>query len=105
MTMCFDDFLSNRMDELDNAVYVLLRSFLMLDSEEIDEAFPWDMEIAGSVSDQIEDILAEHGYHACRPYYEGDNRIPCYCGTDCQRTICPMRSDPQYSKDAESDLR
>lgn len=99
--MDFEDFLTERMDELDNAVYALLRQFLLLDAE---AAFPWDMEIIGTVSDQIEDILAEHGYFPCRPYYEGDNRLPCFRGADCQRPDCPLKPDVQNTDSFEHKL-
>lgn len=43
--MCFEDYLIERTDELNNAVYALLRCFLMLNGAEADDAFPWNMEI------------------------------------------------------------
>lgn len=97
--MDFDDFLTDRMDELDNAVYALLHQFLLLDAE---NTFPWDMEIIGTVSDQIEDILTEHGFFPCRPYYEGDNRVPCYAGHDCKHPCCPLKASGQGTYTAGS---
>lgn len=89
--MRFEEFLTERMDELDNSVYALLRRFLMLEGEGEDDAFPWNMEIIGNVSEAIEAELISHGYRPCRPYYEGDERTPCFRGKDCDDSNCPLR--------------
>ena len=99
--MRFEEFLKERMDELDNSVYALLRCFLMLDGKEEDDAFPWNMEIIGNISEAIEYELISHGYRPCRPYYEGDERTPCFCGKDCDDSNCPLRqlgSDDGHAK-------
>lgn len=89
--MCFEDYLIERTDELNNAVYALLRCFLMLNGAEADDAFPWNMEIIGAACDFMEAELVRHGYHPCYPYYEGEARTPCVYGKDCKSLRCPLR--------------
>lgn len=90
----FEDFLTERMDELDNAVYALLRTFQTLPepSGGGDDPFPWDMEVIGTVSECIEEILSERGFSFCRPYSDG-NEEPCFLGDECKHENCPFRKE------------
>ena len=97
--MCFEDYLIERTDELNNAVYALLRCFLMLNGAEADDAFPWNMEIIGAACDFMEAELVRHGYHPCYPYYEGEDGTPCFLASDCKRTECPLRISQSTGKD------
>lgn len=91
----FEDFLVSRNDELDNAVYQLLRLMLALPEEEADDddPFPWDMQYIGEAEDCIEEMLKGFGHFVCHPYHEGEDETPCYRGSDCQRKTCPFKEN------------
>lgn len=95
MNKRFEDFLTSRNDELDNAAYHFMRLMLALPEEEAaeDDPFPWDMQHIGEAEDCIEAMLKECGLLVCHPYYEGDDETPCYKGTDCQRKTCPFKEN------------
>lgn len=88
----FEDYLTERMDELDNAVYALLRTFQMLPEADDDESFPWDQEIIGAVSESIEELLSERGFTFCRPYHD-ENDEPCFQSDECKHKKCPFRKE------------
>lgn len=87
----FENFLTERNDELDNAAHAL--AVLMLsakDTPPTENEFPWNMEIIGDILESTVDILAEHGHHACWPYH-GDDDTPCYALDDCKHNHCPFK--------------
>lgn len=94
----FDDFLTERNDELDNAAYGLALKMLGLDSQPDSEtAFPWDMEIIGAILESAQDILEEHGYAVCWPYHEDD--VPCHQTATCKKADCLLKVRPQKERD------
>ena len=92
--MNFDNFLTERNDELDNAAYELALKMLGLNNQpDRETAFPWNMEIIGAMLESAQDILEEHGYAACWPYYEDD--VPCCQTAACKKTDCLLKGRPQ----------
>ncbi len=90
----YEQFLENKNDRIDNAAYELLCSIASKkDSTLKEDGHPvdWNMELIGDVVDFAEDLLARKGIPVCRPFYEGDEEVKCYLGTDCKRTDCPFR--------------
>lgn len=67
----FDEYVCRRGDDLDNAAHDLL---CILAREEIE----WDISLIREVIENAADVLANAGIVACDPWYEGDERIPCY---------------------------
>ena len=37
-------------------------------------------------------IAAKESERRCHPFYEGDDRMPCYCGKDCAAADCPLKT-------------
>lgn len=96
---CFDDFLVERNDVLDNAAYALALEMLDLNNRpEREDAFPWNMEIIGAVLESTQRILKEHGYSVCWPYHEDD--VPCHQTASCERVDCFLKGFSQ--KESES---
>lgn len=82
------DRMVERADELDNAVYDMLLTFLQLDSEEAKEEFPWNIEIIREVLDFVYSVLAREGKPVCNPYIS-DGSYRCTlseCG--CRKCSC-----------------
>lgn len=82
--MDFEVFLTNRNDEIDNAAFQLI---ILLSNK----ACVWDMELIGDVVDAVLEELRRHGVSSCYPYYEGDESVPCFQGTDCKNPNCPLK--------------
>lgn len=88
----FENFLVNKNDRIDNAAFELIDA--LVDTTECDEeesAFEWNMEYIGEVVDLIKSYLSEKGFETCHPYYEDDDRIPCFKGKSCTNACCKMR--------------
>ena len=88
----FEDFLVNKNDRIDNAAFELINA--LVDPTEYDEeetAFDWNMEHIGEVVDMVSTYLEEVGFKVCRPYYEGDDRTPCFKCESCTNEACEMR--------------
>jgi|GEM_PF-1694399 len=81
----FEGFLTARNDEIDNAAYALLCA--LAGSE-----LAWDMEKIGNLVDDAEALLTERGVDTCRPFYEGDEEMPCFAGSDCKNLACAFRA-------------
>ena len=77
----FDDFLCDRIDEIDGAALELLS---MLAGRRLE----WDANLVSFPIDAAESILRESGNDACYPYYCDENRVPCYRSGTCQRATC-----------------
>lgn len=85
----FESLLCDRNDEIDNATYALI-NLIVTNNHEADDGIEWDMQLIGEVEDFIEDLLRKNGVEPCRPYYEGEDEIPCYLGSDCSKK-CEFR--------------
>ena len=83
----FNNLLCERGDIIDNAIYNMILEI----TGKTDIGLPWDMSIISPIADAAQSTLASHGIHICRPYYEGDDEIPCYKVADCECAACPMR--------------
>lgn len=95
----FNDFLTERNDGLDNAAYGLALKMLSLDNQaDSATAFPWNMEIIGSILESTEKILEAHGFAVCWPYHEDD--VPCYQTSACNKKDCLLKGHP--SKESEA---
>ena len=81
----FEDFLTEQNDKIDQAAFALLCA---LSSSKL----AWDMEKIGTLVDSAEILLAERGVDTCRPFYEGDEEVPCISGTDCKNPLCAFRA-------------
>lgn len=81
----FEDFLTAHSDEIDRAAFALLCA---LSGSEL----AWDMENIGTLVDSAEILLAERGVDTCRPFYEGDEEVPCISGMDCKNPSCAFRA-------------
>jgi hypothetical protein len=96
----FEDFLCEKGDLVDNAVYAALCSLVQFRDDEASEdeaenALPWDMSIIGEAAEALESILKESGVAFCRPYHCGDDETPCYLDPDsdaCKNPNCPFRT-------------
>ncbi len=85
----FESFLADKNDRIDQAAFDLLNALAGVGMD--DEPLEWDMERIGEVIDAAKDALT--GVHeVCHPFYEGDGEIPCYKGTDCANSDCPLRN-------------
>lgn len=90
----FDNFLVERNDDLDNSAYNLALKMLDLDNQPDHEtAFPWNMEIIGAMLESAQEILGEHGYAVCWPYYEEE--VPCCQTASCAKTDCLLKGSPK----------
>lgn len=77
-----------RADELENAVYDMLLTFLQLDSEQTEEEFPWNIEIIREVLELVYSVLVRSGKPVCNPYIS-DGSYRCTlreCG--CRKCSC-----------------
>lgn len=54
---------TERLDEIDNAVYETILAFL----DKTEDEFPWDMYYIGAVADSIEETLLSMGQRVHRP--------------------------------------
>jgi hypothetical protein len=81
----FEDFLTERNDEIDRTAFALLCALS-------GSKLAWDMEKIGTLVDSAEALLAERGVDTCRPFYEGDEEVPCISGTDCKNPSCAFRA-------------
>lgn len=81
----FEDFLTERNDEIDRAAFALLCALS-------GSKLAWDMEKIGTLVDSAESLLAERGVDTCRPFYEGDEEVPCISGADCKNPSCVFRA-------------
>lgn len=81
----FEDFLTERNDEIDRTAFALLCALSV-------SKLAWDMEKIGTLVDSAEALLAERGVDTCRPFYEGDEEVPCISGTDCKNPSCAFRA-------------
>ena len=82
------DRMVERADELDNAVYDMLLTFLQLDSEEAKKEFPWNITIIREVLGFVCSVLAREGKPVCSPYIS-DGSYRCTlseCG--CRKCSC-----------------
>ncbi len=66
-----DDFLCDRGDEIDNAVFDAICALAQPDTE-----VEWSMEMIGAVNDFIESMLTDHKIPTCYPHHEND--VICY---------------------------
>ena len=74
----FEDFVTARNDEIDNAAHALLCALSTSD-------LSWDMEKIGALVDYAEGLLTERGADVCHPFYEGEDETPCIRGADCKK--------------------
>lgn len=81
----FEDLLTVRNNEIDQAAFALLCA---LTSSEL----AWDMEKIGTLVDSAEALLAQRGIDTCRPFYEGDEEVPCIFGADCKNPSCAFHA-------------
>lgn len=99
----FEDFMTSKNDEIDNAAYDLLDALAR--ATEGKERYTggkvvaWDMEIIGTLVDYADNLLSRHRYNTCHPYYEGEEETPCIDGTDCDKIHCPFKN---HSMDTDS---
>ena len=98
----FEDYMSERNDQIDNAAYRLLLLMAGADENEVDELIEkdnapveWDMELIGEVVTTAEEMLEKNGYAFCHPFYEGDSETPCFKGKDCVNPNCPFRKEAE----------
>ena len=80
----FNNFLSDRMDFLDNATMEYCKIISGNDSIE------WDAGIMGEILEFVCDTLNLHGIDTCYPYYEEDDK-PCIEGEECSCKNCPLK--------------
>lgn len=86
----FDAFLVERNDAIDNAAYGLALEMLHLRGKPDSEmAFPWNMEIIGTILESTQGILESHGYAVCWPFREEDE--PCCQTASCAKTNCLLK--------------
>lgn len=89
----FDNFLTDRNDIIDNAVYQLILTL----TDKTEDELEWDMSIIGDVTLAIESVLARHDITICHPYHEEDEnddnseRIPCIDTDTCEHSDCPYK--------------
>jgi len=88
----FETFLTAKNDRIDNAAYQLACALAAKEAEPNEDALEWDMAYIGEIVEAAEQVLKEHGFNTCYPFYEGDDRTPCYCGKDCTAADCPLKS-------------
>lgn len=60
--------MSERADDIDNAIYRYLAELLELNEGDPEEKFLWNIEILRKVFDSAVSILQEYGYAVCNPY-------------------------------------
>ena len=81
----FEDFVTARNDEIDNAAHALLCALSTSD-------LSWDMEKIGALVDYAEGLLTERSVDVCHPFYEGEDETPCIKGADCKNPHCAFRA-------------
>lgn len=89
----FESFLDDKNDRIDCYAYDLL-CLLATPNKALDVLAPsvgWDVELIEELVDCAEKILAKRHIPVCRPFYEGNDEIPCYLGEDCKRKDCQLR--------------
>lgn len=85
-------FLEKKTDAVYLAAYNLALALAARNSAETEIPITWDMSFIGEIADSAETILRNKGIRHCNPYYEGENEIPCYLGSDCSYQDCPLRA-------------
>lgn len=74
----FSSAQTERLDEIDNAVYETILAFL----DKTEDEFPWDMSYIGEVAECIEEALLRMGQRVHRPVIvtgkDGNSRIEEY---------------------------
>jgi len=92
----FENYLCERNDLIDNAVYDVIRAMTASDinyDERTDPAIPdWNMSAIGEIGDIAEAIILEKVGHTCHPYYTEDE-VPCYLDEDCKNKYCVFRQE------------
>ena len=87
----FEDFLIQRNDVIYNAAMDfanLLHTTMFQKTNE--DILPYSQEIAGSITEKVEDILNSMDIGVCYPYYT-DNEKPCYSDKECKVLFkCPI---------------
>lgn len=86
----FENFLCAKNDRIDNAAHALLDALLSRDAE-TEQCVEWNMQHIGEATMLVERYLAEHGQHACHPFYTGEGDTPCYQSEMCLRKDCPYK--------------
>lgn len=80
--MNFDDYLCERGDDIDNAIW----SFILDISHKKDSDIDWDMSLIGPIADYVVGFLNRKGFEICRPFNTIDpimeDSIPCYMSRD-----------------------
>ena len=81
----FDSFLCKKNDIIVDAAYEL---GYQLSREPLDYSMDW----IGEIIDAAGAILKKKGYDICYPFFEsessGEQEVPCYRGTDCNKKEC-----------------
>ena len=81
----FEDFLCEKMDEIDNAVF---DAFAMM-APRGEEPTEWDQHYIGQIADHIQHVMQKNKMHNCYPSYVGEDEVPCYRSEDrCE--WCPF---------------
>lgn len=92
--MSFNNFIDNKNDSIDCIAFDLL-CLLATSKEELredeDPPISWDVYRIGRLVEFAEELLSEKDISTCHPFFEGDDKIPCYLGKDCKRTDCIFR--------------
>lgn len=84
----FEDFLCDKNDEIDNAVFEAIAAM----APRGEEPAEWDQHYIGEIADYIEGIMEKNKLHNCHPAYVGeDEEVPCYRSEDrCK--WCPFEA-------------
>lgn len=94
--MDFEEYLTYKCDEIDNAAYNLAVALLSTNPKQSgSQILEWDMALIAPIIEAAIDVLQEHGKEVCWPYYE-DNGVPCTKTTCCKTKECYLAAQ-QYA--------
>lgn len=101
----FDWYCKTKKDVINNAAYDLVVALTAKSAppRKFELSIPrWDdLMIADIVESAITAIDERIGYY-CRPFYQGDRKLPCYLGDSCDNPHCIFKSSSCCQKASPS---
>lgn len=82
----FDEFICEKDVNIVNAVNDLITTLADSDTD-------CSISLISDIAEAVVEILEKSEIPTCRPFYEGDDRKPCYVGNSCKNKNCVFREE------------